>query len=362
MSGVRMFGFRYYDEDPVDPELPEHLAGITRADWMHLIARMKIKASRQRVADILASFASEDGSDVRPSLQTVGDMCGGLHENSVSTHVKALVALGMLVVKEPGGGRSKPTVYRLTRPADLSALPLWLDPEMKRIPVEAAELRAGTPTPTQGNESSSNTDSHAAESSNTYSPQFTKGVSAETPTPTVPFTADTPTPTQGYRPVDNSLAALNPTVFDPKPHSFDPQNPETPTPTWGDLLQADRTTDQPGLPQASNSLGQREADDQPPISVGQFVESPDVQPWTPPAESDPAPPSPVVQAAAVLSPVPALAAALALLEAQPGGGEWFRAAAGRELRAEGIRHPRPLDIALRAIVILRRTDPETRSA
>ena len=100
-----------------------------------------------------------------------------------------------------------------------------------------------------------------------------------------------------------------------------------------------------------------------PAAAAELVGHPDTEPWSPQTEPAAAqPPSPVVQAAAVLSPVPALAAALALLEAQPGGGEWFRAAAIRELRADGIRHPRPLDIAIRAVAILRRTDPETRSA
>jgi len=372
---MRMFGLRYYDAEPVDLDLPERLGAIHTADWNHLIARLDVKAPTKAVAWALAAFASEDGSDVRPALWTVADMCH-LHETSVSAHIKVLVKLGMLVIKKPGGGRSNPTVYRLTRPADITTLPLWLDADMKRVPAGAAFIAAETPAPTLGNEDSSNTDSQAPalgndgspSDANTYSPAFTKGVygptGAETPAPTLPFEAETPAPTLGNRPVDNRAEGLNPSVFDPKPQRFYPENPETPVPTLGDLLQADLTTDQPGLPQASNSLGQREDDDQPrhPMSVGQFVESPDAQPWTPPAEPDPAPPSPIVQAAAVLSPVPALAAALALLEAQPGGGEWFRAAAGRELRAEGIRHPRPLDIALRAIVILRRTDPETRSA
>lgn len=371
-----MFGFRYYDQDPVDLELPEHLLAIHRAEWVHLVARLDAKAARKAVALVMASFASEDGSDVRPAMPKVGRMCR-LHETNAAAHVKALVKLGLLVEKQAGGGRGNPTVYRLTRPADITALPLWLDPNMDEIPVGDRFAPVETTVPALGNESSSNTDSQVAalgneeslDSSNTYSPVFTKGVSgvagAETPAPPLPFPADTPAPAWGYGPVDNSAEAEKGSDSTPKPQCFEAENPETPVLALGDLLQADQKATNPGLRQATNSLGQPEADDQPPMSVGALVESPDAEAWTPEPEPlpDPAPsPSPVVHAAAVLSPVPALAAALALLEAQPNAGEWYRAAAIRELRADGIRHPRPLDIALRAIVILRRTDPEARSA
>jgi hypothetical protein len=408
-----MFGFRYYDEEPVDPDLPEHLGAIHRADWIHLIARMKIKGRRKDVALMLAAAASEDGSDVRPALRTIGDMCD-LHEDSVSTYIKTLLELGMLVVKQPGGGRGKPTVYRLTRPLDLTALPLWLDPDMKRIPagagVPAAKTPAHTrgndcssniysPVPTQGNEVQSNTYSPVPTPPNTYSPEFTKGVSepgeTETPASAPPFSIETPEPTQGYRPVDNSGEAENPRVSAPKPPSGLGEIAETPEPTRGDLLQADPTPDQnPGLPQATNSLGWRDHNRQPGV-LADVVGPPDVEPWiapeppavsAPPAaaaepsgrrtyaepdppaaeptQAEPAAPPRVVSAAATLAPTPAIAAIFALLDAQPGGGEWWFASAARELRAEGIAHPNRLDLAVRAAAILSRSQPdtETRSA
>jgi DNA-binding transcriptional ArsR family regulator len=391
MSGIRMFGFRYYDEEPVDPDLPEHLGAVHRADWIHLIARMKIKGRRKDVALMLASSASEDGSDVRPALRTIGDMCD-LHEDSVSTHIKTLLELGMLVVKRPGGGRGKPTVYRLTRPMDLATLPLWLDPDMKRIPVGAGLPVAKTPESTRGNDCSSNIDSPASTQGfevrsntdspvptppNTYSPEFTKGVSepgqAETPESAHPFSTETPEPTQGYRPVDNSGEAQNPRVSAPKPPSGLGEIAETPEPTRGDLLQADPTPDQtPGLPQADTSLGWhgRAA---PPAAPAALVGPPTPEPWTAPpaptAAADPPPaelPAPpdaprIVHAAAVLAPTPAIAAVFALLDAQPNHGEWWTAAARAELRREGIAHPTRLDLAIRAAMILHR-DTETRTA
>lgn len=364
---MRMFGLRHYDSEPVDPDLPEHLRAIYTAEWVHLIARLDTKAARKSVAWALSSFASEDGSDVRPALSSVGDICH-LHETSVAPHIKVLLKLGLLVVKRPGGGRSNPTEYRLTRPADLTTLPLWLDADLKRIPAGGAFVPVETPAPTLGNEDASNTDSPADAPPNTYSPAFTKGVyESESPAPTLPFEAETPAPTLGNRPVDNFAEPVNPSVFDPKPQRFGPENPETPAPTLGDLLQADPTTDQPGLPQATTSLG-RPGVGPPPTARAEVVEPPDDAPWTPEPEaaasSPPSPARPTAGIAAAHGATPAVAGLYALLGAQPNGGEFFLAAAARELRRDGIAHPRQLDIAIRAVAILRRAQPapETRSA
>lgn len=81
----------------------------------------------------------------------------------------------------------------------------------------------------------------------------------------------------------------------------------------------------------------------------------------PPGRRSYAEPPSVIRASAVLEPTPAVAAAFAVLAAEPGDGEWFRAAAARELRREGLE-PTAIDIAIRAVAILRRTNPETRSA
>lgn len=367
---MRMFGFRRFDEDPVDPDLPEDLRPVYTAEWVHLIARLDVKATRKAVAWAVGSFASEDGSDVRPAMPKVGRMCN-LHESNAALHVKALVELGLLVVKQPGGGRGNPTVYRLTRPADITVLPLWLDPDMNEVPRGSGFVPAETPAPALGNEPSSNTDSLVAAlgnvefpgSSNTYSQAFTKGVygpsDPDTPAPALPFPAQSPVLALGYGPVDNSAEPEKGSDSGPKPQCFDPQNPETPVLALGDLLQADQTTDQtPGLPQVTASLGWREHGPAP-AAVAAVVGPPDVEPWMPlPVPAAAEPPPRIVTAAVTLAPTAEAAAAFAVLAALPGEGEWWRHAAARELRRDGNPDPTAQDLAIRAATILRRTDLE----
>lgn len=385
-AAVRMFGFRYYDEDPVDPDLPEHLRAIHTAEWVHLVARLDTKAARKAVALVLASFASEDGSDVRPAMPKVGRMCK-LHETNAAAHAKALVELGLLVVKQAGGGRGNPTVYRLTRPADITALPLWLDPDMNEIQRDARFVPAETSARALGNESSPNTDSQVAalgneespSSSNTYSPVFTKGVSgpaeAETPAPPLPFPADTPVLALGYGPVDNSAGPGKGSDSTPKPQCFEAENPETPVLALGDLIQADQKPNQtPWLPQAATSLGWRERAAAP-EAFAALVGPPKSAPWispvppaapavdhaappTDPRTDAPDPPPRIVTAAVTLAPTAEAAAAFTVLAAMPGEGEWWRHAAARELRRDGNPDPSAQDLAIRAAAILRRTDLE----
>jgi hypothetical protein len=106
---------------------------VHRAQWTDLVLRMDIPAGRKAVAFALAKFANPDGTRVFPGQGKVADMAR-LHESNAHKHIKALLAAGMLIVVKRGGGRGGATnTYRLTRPADISTLPLWLDPEMNRI-------------------------------------------------------------------------------------------------------------------------------------------------------------------------------------------------------------------------------------
>jgi len=348
------FGLRSYDEDPVDPALPEHLRAIWSGDWINLIFRMKIPTNCYGVAIALARFASTDGSNVFPGAKKVGDMAK-LDEKTARGHIHALERLGMLVMKKRGGGRAgNPSVYRLTRPADITTLPLWLDPDMNRIEA-GAEFRAAEPT-----------------TSNAYSPALVPGEATE-------HRASTPgeygfeaqehralapaeseehrAPTPDESPVDNPGAAKTP--GDPD-RNTGRSGLKHRAPTPDDLTITRPLEDLPGSSQATHSPDWRERGPLP-TTTAKLVGPPDIESWTPELEQAAAP-ARVVHAAAVLAPTPALTAALALLAAQPNDGEWYRAAAGRELRAEGLRHPEPIDIAIRAVAILRRTDPETRSA
>lgn len=105
---------------------------IQRSQWTDLVLRMDIPTQRKTVAFALAKFANADGTRVFPGQQKVADMAK-LHLTNARAHIRALEAAGMLLVVKRGGGRNgDPHVYRLTRPADITTLPLWLDPDMDR--------------------------------------------------------------------------------------------------------------------------------------------------------------------------------------------------------------------------------------
>jgi hypothetical protein len=105
--------------------------------WQALILRMKIPTSCKVVAFALSHFANEDGSRVFPGQQKVADMAV-LHETNARRHIRTLLASGMLQVVKQGGGRGGATTsYRLSRPTDITTLPLWLDPTMDRVAEEA---------------------------------------------------------------------------------------------------------------------------------------------------------------------------------------------------------------------------------
>lgn len=105
---------------------------IRTVHWLDLIMRMDVPPQRKSVAFAMARFANADGSRVFPGQNKVADMAG-LHETNARKHIRALLAIGMLKVVQRGGGRGgATTTYRLTRPADITVLPLWLDPNFDR--------------------------------------------------------------------------------------------------------------------------------------------------------------------------------------------------------------------------------------
>lgn len=106
---------------------------VTRAQWIDLVLRSDIPSQRKAVAFALCSFANPDGTRVFPGQQKVADMAG-LHVRNARKHIKALASSGMLIVVRHGGGRGGATnAYRLSRPANITTLPLWLDPDMNRV-------------------------------------------------------------------------------------------------------------------------------------------------------------------------------------------------------------------------------------
>lgn len=371
-----MFGLRPREAELADDRLPEFLFPVYTATWIELVARCRLPAARKSVAMMLASFADADGSNAFPRLGKLAVMAG-LTLNNARTHLQELEAIGLLAVTKAGGGRSNPTVYRLVRPA-LTALPLVLDPEMEPVPAGAEFVPVAVETVP------------AAGGYRTVTVPAAGVFQGAGAVGTVPAAG-------GFAPVDNSAPGENPPDSAPKPPC---SSTETLPAAGGDLTTTyPEPENLPGSPQATTSLGWRDRTTTP-AAFGALVGPPIAETWkilpappaiaAPPAKTaeppasrraypapDPAPaehpePSPataaepprVVHAAAVLSPTPAIAAIFALLDAQPNHGEWWTAAARAELRREGVAHPNRLDLAIRAAVILRRTqpDPETRTA
>lgn len=121
---------------------------VHRGQWIDLVLRMDIPTQRKTVAFALSRFANPDGSRVFPGQGKVANMAK-LHETTAHKHIRALERAGLLAVVKRGGGRGGATnTYQLTRPADITTLPLWLDPDMNRVDdgaADGAEYQAPAP-------------------------------------------------------------------------------------------------------------------------------------------------------------------------------------------------------------------------
>lgn len=346
--------------DPVDPDLPDHLCAVRKLRWLDFLLRAKIPAGRFRVAVALARFGNADGENVYPGEKKIADMAN-MHVTNARGHIKALLGMGLIYRKETGGGRGGAThVYRLTRPADITTLPLWLDNRFDRWPdagdwfaLDAEEHRAPAVGETQ---------EHRAAA---------LAIPQEHRVPALGVEPEHRAVALGIEPVDNFRAPETPSVSARNTERSREKHRALALPEASKNLEEPKPL---GSPQADTSLGWRDCAAKP-GAFGALVKPPDVEPWTQPpvvpataAAPLPGPraadPPRVVHASASLTATPALAAVFALLDAQPNHGEWYFAGAARELRAEGIAHPSRLDLAVRAVAILSRTQPdsETRSA
>jgi hypothetical protein len=345
--------------DPVDADLPEHLCAIRKLRWLDLLLRMKMPAGRFRVAVALARFGNAEGENVYPGEKKIADM-GNVHVTNARAHIKALVGLGLLHLKEAGGGRGGAThVYRLTRPADITTLQMWLDPRFNRVPdgegfmpVAAEEHRV----PAVGETSEHRVPAVA--------------IHREYRVSALGETAEHRALTLGEAPVDNCEDRETPSVSTGNTERFEPEYRALALP------EASKNLEEPeplGLPQATDSLGWRERGPAP-AELAALVGPPKSAPWispAPPAAAAPHaapptgprtyapdPPPRIVHGSATAVPTAEAAAAFAVLAALPGEGEWWRHAAARELRRDGIPDPTAQDLAIRAAAILRRTDLE----
>lgn len=261
--------------EPTDPTLPDGIVAISTRSWFDLILRMDVHPTCLATAASLARFASPDGSRVFPGAQKIADMVG--RDDSVAREwINFLRDMKLLVLKKRGGGRPrrdgkkkpKGSEYRLTRPADLTTLPLWLDPAFDRIPDGAGFTPAAeepgvpadgedapgpgkhrAPTHNEKRRRPAKQRPQASADTKTEEPEHRSPASAEnepgTTEPRSPASAETTTPTEEHRapasadseptdtelrspasadePVDNPGAAETPLVSDGNSACLEPK-------------------------------------------------------------------------------------------------------------------------------------------
>lgn len=126
---MNLFGLPSQDPDLSDPRLPSDRLAVGVREWLELIMRADIETSRKVVAMFTAYGANLDGSGAQPG-RSVAAMAN-MSETAARSHLTALVGMGLLWIVRKAGPDS---LYRLTRPSNLSQLPLWLDENMDRVP------------------------------------------------------------------------------------------------------------------------------------------------------------------------------------------------------------------------------------
>ena len=105
-----------------------------RYEWERIVRRCILGRQTKLVALVLATYASPDGSNVRPGVERLAAVCD-MGESTVRRHVTALLAAGLIErVGNGGGPRKLAAVYRLTVPEDLLETVPMLDPD-ERTPL-----------------------------------------------------------------------------------------------------------------------------------------------------------------------------------------------------------------------------------
>ncbi len=233
---------------------------VGKYEWLDLILQLRIPPQRKAVAQAVAWFAKRDGSKVHPGQQKVADMAN-LHVSKAGPHIRALEGAGLLKLVKAGGGRAgAPHHYRLSRPVDISGLPLWLDPEMDRYPagglleeihrpptVGVADPAMRSPTREQEPPEVDETEEH-------------RPPAVGIPAPAGPVdNSEYRPPTADVPPVSSTADGLNSPVDNSEHRPF---RSETPTASHGNtdrprLRNTLRTPSEHllGLPQATNQLG-----------------------------------------------------------------------------------------------------------
>lgn len=341
--------------EPSDPDLPDGTVAIGTADWFDLILRLSIHPSLVAVAAPLARHANPDGTKTYPGAPKVGNM-GGLSSSRVRDIIAFFIEQRLLVVKKRGGGRPRrdgskppPTEYRLTRPADLTALGMRLDPRFNPVPdgegfepLQDTELHAPT-----GAESGPGPGKHRAPTRREAAPKNVKqrqSTRAESGTPDTEHRAPTgaenkPDPTEHSAPVGADSTET------PRADAHEPAELSAP-------VSADTPVDNSARPETPPTPDGNSARFYPKLSASARRDlvvpiNPDLTPpWSSQAtDLRGTPPSRIASAALdgedTIGPVDfaaELAAARIILAASGDAAHW-RAAARRALAERGRHHP-----------------------
>lgn len=105
------------------------LQPATRWEWERIVRRVRMPKERKFVAFVLATYASANGTQIRPGERRIAAVCD-MGERTVRRHVTALRDMGLLDQIGRGGGPNKAaSLYRLTIPTDLLERAELLDPD-----------------------------------------------------------------------------------------------------------------------------------------------------------------------------------------------------------------------------------------
>lgn len=156
------------------------LMDMGRFEWERVIKKCTFKQnSTKLVALLLATYASEDGTSVRPGRERLSTVAG-LSAKHVSTQLGKLEDLGLVLKLHNGSSYGRrgglASVYRLTAPSELYQIHMDDPSELEQVQIEKVyEFLTGE----QGNSSSPVSQEQGNPSSHVSKPKSQEHVNSE---------------------------------------------------------------------------------------------------------------------------------------------------------------------------------------
>lgn len=155
------------------------LTDMGRFEWERVIKKCTFQQSATKlVALLLATYASEDGTSVRPGRERLS-IVAGLSPKHVSTQLGKLEDLGLVLKLHNGSSYGRrgglASVYRLTAPGELYQIYMDDPSELEQVQIEKVyEFLTGE----QGNPTSPDSQEHVNPSSHDLKPKSQEHVNS----------------------------------------------------------------------------------------------------------------------------------------------------------------------------------------